>query len=95
MGLIKKLGGYENSKCYLESCGDMDFIGGFTPKQIQEALLEHRREHNIFEVGDDVVAFGDPDFGFYVFEFEDWMHDYIDVHLRHATPEEIKSGCRI
>ena len=55
MSLIEQLGGYENSKCYLESCGDMDSIGGFTPLQIQEALLEHRRKRNIFEVGDLVV----------------------------------------
>ena len=55
MNLIEQLGGYENSKCYLESCGDMDSIGGFTPLQIQEALLEHRRKHNIFEVDDLVV----------------------------------------
>ena len=55
MNLIEQLGGYENSKCYLESCGDMDSIGGFTPLQIQEALLEHRRKRNIFEVDDLVV----------------------------------------
>lgn len=55
MNLIEQLGGYENSKCYLESCGDMDSIGGFTPLQIQEALLEYRRQHNIFEIGDKVV----------------------------------------
>ena len=62
MSIIEQLGGYENSKCYLESCRDMDSIGGFTPLQIQEALLEYRRQHNIFEVGDKVMEITDyPD----------------------------------
>ena len=47
-----------------------------------------------FKVGDLVVADGSPDFGNCIFKFEEWMFDFIDIHLRHATINEISQGYR-
>lgn len=55
MNLIEQLGRYEVAVALMESCGDMDTIGGITPKEIEGVLLQYRRENNIFEVGDRVV----------------------------------------
>ena len=108
MNLIEQLGGYENSKCYLESCGDMDSIGGFTPLQIQEALLQYRKQHNIFEVGDKAVL-KNSRFG----SFNDSVYDVVKInkthllyeldcgwcgyshYLQHASDAEIKVGHRL
>ena len=51
MNLIEQLGGYERAKS-IANCKS----GIVHPtQQLLDALLEYRREHNIFEVGDDVV----------------------------------------
>ena len=65
---------------------------------IQKALLQHRRQHNIFEVGDKVVIKAEPF----------WPEDYIiqtvgQEHIgkwymaawKHATDAEIKAGKRL
>ena len=50
MNLIEKLGGYEKAKQkYSERPFDLAWA------DIGQALLEYRREHNIFEVGDKVI----------------------------------------
>lgn len=52
MNLIEQLGGYENARERLKRenvLTDLDYNYG------QKKLLEHRREHNIFEVGDKVI----------------------------------------
>ena len=70
MNLIEQLGGYEAAKglfnlyeysisfkYYKVFKGDFEsagYIDVFIP-DLQKALLEHRRQHNIFEVGDKVV----------------------------------------
>ena len=64
----------------------------------EKAALEHRRQHNIFEVGDKVVIKAEPF----------WPEDYIiqtvgQEHIgkwymaawKHATDEEIKAGKRL
>lgn len=47
MNLIERLGGYEAAKAEGEKWGFDDFLNN--------QLLEYRRQHNIFEVGDKVV----------------------------------------
>ena len=116
MNLIEQLGWYEKaikmSKEWESSIdGDIPLdtmmysydFGIFSWGDLQSALLEYRRQHNIFEVEDKVV---------YVDEF---MHDGISAissiddrawlnndaavcifeMIRHATDEEIKAGKRL
>lgn len=51
MDLIEQLGGYEESKKFLS-----EIFNNKSPcKILNRELLEYRRQHNIFEVGDKVV----------------------------------------
>ena len=62
MNLIEQLGGYERAKDGLHrlklekkdllTCGDLVVV----ESEIDAALIEYRRQHNIFEVGDKVVS---------------------------------------
>ena len=87
MNLIEQLGGYDRAS-KIANCKS----GVVHPtKPLLDALLEYRREHNIFEVGDKVCfkTLGDG-----------YVHKYTKYHefkydLKHATPEEIKAGRRI
>lgn len=110
MSLIEQLGGYEkvkNHRDYLASYGSE--FAGVSQKEINElntALLEYRRQHNIFEVGDWVVniktgAFGD--FIKYTDTNKGHKHCFVDIglcdvalfcvkNIRHATDAEIKAG---
>lgn len=45
MNLIEQLGGYEKAKVMLRGLGN----------EYESALLQYRREHNIYDVGDKVV----------------------------------------
>ncbi|MCU4364677.1 MULTISPECIES: hypothetical protein [Acinetobacter] len=62
MNLIKQLGGYERAKAFLNAASyTMDELimmqrSGVRPQHVEKALLEYRRQHNIFEVGDKVVS---------------------------------------
>lgn len=51
MNLIEQLGGYE----YLNGFYKRAVAHGFTLTEIKDALLQYRRQHNIFEVGDKIV----------------------------------------
>ena len=51
MNLIEQLGGYEKAKDAL----DLPLNYDFSDDDIRKALLDYRRENNIFEVGDKVV----------------------------------------
>lgn len=55
MNLIEQLGGYEKAKKELNSPSNTNV---FFQCEIEQALLEYRRQHNIFEVGDLVVKCG-------------------------------------
>ena len=104
MNLIEQLGGYERAKDGLHrlklekkdllTCGDLVVV----ESEIDAALIEYRRQHNIFEVGDKVVIKAEPF----------WPEDYIiqtvgQEHIgkwytaawKHATDEEIKAGKRL
>ncbi|WP_395442600.1 hypothetical protein [Acinetobacter sp. P1332] len=92
MNLIENLGGYESAKSKARD------NGSFHSERLKKALLEYRRQHNIFEVGDKVVVKAHPF----------WPEDYVILtveqeHIgkwymsawRHATDAEIKAGKRL
>ncbi len=54
--LIEQLGGYEKAK----EMHTAQLKAGLAPYGYEEALLQYRREHNIFEVGDKVVIKNKP-----------------------------------
>ena len=113
MNLIEQLGGYERAKDGLHrlklekkdllTCGDLVVV----ESEIDAALIEYRRQHNIFEVGDKVVSTLDGS--------EDWKNAICEIlafhkkmaittgfscaihhyDYRHATDEEIKAGRRL
>ena len=97
MNLIEQLGGYEAAKAGGEEWGFDDFLNN--------QLLEYRRQHNIFEVGDKVI--GSKLFDDRIFEFQYYLPELSMAviskdgaaiglnQLRHATPEEIKAGKRL
>ena len=100
MNLIEKLGGYEKAKQkYSERPFDLAWA------DIGQALLEYRRQHNIYEVGDKVVKASrlNDDKVYWVFEVADslnWVKTscgaFIDAPMfKHATDEEIKAGRRL
>ena len=68
-----------------------------------KALLEYRRQHNIFEVGDEVVYVDDfmPDSVSVVSEVNDrvWLNSNnavcIKEMIKHTTDAEIKAGKRL
>ena len=105
MNLIEQLGGYEKAKEWYK---DQDLRGNHTVR-IRHALLEYRRQHNIFEVGDKVKA-KDHQFGFdELFRIDDFFANDDGVNLavlddgdcypisflEHATDNEIKAGKRL
>ena len=119
MNLIEQLGGYEAAKglfnlyeysisfkYYKVFRGDFEsagYIDVFIP-DLQKALLEYRRQHNIFEVEDKVIKTHPkntilwPVLGVYK-NGGVWL-DYKGFcwkppRVRHATDEEIKAGKRL
>ena len=117
MNLIERLGGYEAAKANIRELAS-DYDEGVTGKtklydfpfnvgQVEQALLEYRRQHNIFEVGDLVV--NDAFINSHVYVFKKLLPDismaliaYDDdegacglYSLRHATDAEIKAGRRL
>ena len=106
MNLIEQLGGYE----YLNEFYKRAVAHGFTLTEIKEELLQYRRQHNIFEVGDKVVFTDILNSCVVTFEstetdpmqivwltYPDGTAGYV-FHLnkiKHATDEEIKAGKRL
>lgn len=120
MNLIERLGGYEAAKANIRELAS-DYDEGVTGKtklydfpfnvgQVEQALLEYRRQHNIFEVGDKVVFTDILNSCVVTFEstetdpmqivwltYPDGTAGYV-FHLnkiKHATDEEIKAGKRL
>ena len=72
MNLIEQLGGYEKAKEKRDDIShtldNSELLGGGDAREglyerlesIDKALLEYRRQHNIFEVGDKVVFSNNP-----------------------------------
>ena len=121
MNLIEQLGGYGEAKglfnlyeysisfrYYKDFEGDFEsagYVDVFIP-DLQKALLEYRRQHNIFEVGDSFVNYADD--AIYTalsIDQNNRMHGksgdknvwtyFGRFGLRHATDEEIKAGKRL
>ena len=112
MNLIEHLGGYERAKDGLHrlklekkdllTCGDLVVV----ESEIDAALLEHRRQHNIFEIGDCVVktnpkikhahvrvVVSTSPSGGAVLDYQGFPYKF--PRVRHATNEEIKAGHRL
>lgn len=109
MNLIEKLGGYEKAKLELQLKIDGSVFQccmSVTADMIKEALLEHRRENNIFEVGDLVLTV-DQFFGEKILKIIGFRMAAQKIALfecggffrvsalRHATQSEIKAGHRL
>jgi len=119
VNLIEQLGGYGEAKglfnlyeysisfrYYKDFEGDFEsagYVDVFIP-DLQKALLEYRRQHNIFEVGDKVVSIdkysNDMIFTiteltsknvFTSMEFGEIAYSFV----RHAHDAEIKAGKRL
>lgn len=99
MNLIEQLGGYGNAKCELELKEQNSVFQcciAVDAEMIRDALLQYRREHNIFEVGDQYVMLklwhddlmtvedGEMD--------EPWWNTRI---IRHITNKEREAGHRL
>ena len=115
MNLIEQLGGYERAKDGLHrlklekkdllTCGDLVVV----ESEIDAALIEYRRQHNIFEVGDKVVFRECSGIGGASDAIDLMTIKSIDafgvrmtnslcpwaIQIRHATDEEIKAGKRL
>ena len=104
MNLIERLGGYEKAKQkYSERPFDLAW------HDIGQALLEHRRQHNIYKVGDKVVFRECSGIGGASDAIDLMTVKSIDafgvrmtnslcpwaIQIRHATDEEIKVGKRL
>ena len=113
MNLIEQLGGYEKASRELglkEKNSVLQCCIAVTAEMIRDALLEYRRQHNIFEVGDKVVFTDILNSCVVTFEstetdpmqivwltYPDGTAGYV-FHLnkiKHATDEEIKAGKRL
>ena len=100
MNLIEQLGGYEAAKNQAK-----DKSIGFLI-DINNELLEYRRQHNIFEIDDYIIHDGELKvfamwssavegcayIGYAYAENGEMAHK---DEFRHATPEEIKAGRRL
>ena len=102
MNLIEQLGGYSAAKA--EANAPVKLKNFFDYDQLDKELLEYRRQHNIFDVGDWVVKTHPkntilwPVLGVYK-NGGVWL-DYKGFcwkppRVRHATDEEIKAGRRL
>lgn len=109
MNLIEQLGGYENAKRELE-LKEQDSVlqccASVTANMIRSAMLEYRRQHNIYEVGDYFVNYADDTiYTALSIDQQNRMHGksgdknvwtyFGRFGLRHATDEEIKAGKRL
>ena len=107
MNLIEQLGGYDEAKEVLEKIKSRDhkYAQKFEKPALEQALLQYRREHNIFEVGDKVVLkssrFGTHHDSVYTVKHINAIHRLFELccgwcgfshSLQHATDEEIKAG---
>lgn len=102
MNLIEHLGSYESAKRFTNGeCSD-----GFDVKELRDALLEYRRQHNIFEPDDYIIHDGELKvfamwssavkgcayIGYAYAEDGEVAHK---DEFRHATDEEIAAGHRL
>ena len=94
--------GYEAAK---KQVGRLESKGNLvTADAMKLELLQYRRQHNIFEVGDKVVSKENNGFVYTVITVDGGLgrlknilfdHVYPLHNFRHATDEEIKAGKRL
>ena len=106
MNLIEQLGGYLQAKA-LRALPAATYDCGvrFSREELECAMLDHRRHHNIFEESDKIVFIDDFMHGelmtvAWTRKGEVWMDEGVkrctDLSMiRHATDEEIKAGRRL
>lgn len=98
MNLIERLGGYEKAKSKLRDNGSLH------AERLKKALLEYRRQHNIFEVLD-LIMYENKLYEIkYIYQPEKaritdglqgrTVYDF-PRGIRHATDAEIKAGKRL
>lgn len=121
MNLIEQLGGYEKAKEKRDDIShtldNSELLGGGDAREglyerlesVEQALLEYRRQHNIFESDDLVTSKKWVDGSIHKIELVDsedrtlkiFSHDmafsyWVDSrNYRHATDAEIKAGKRL
>ena len=109
MNLIEQLGGYERAKHEFEMIKEMKPIYPGEIETNDRLLLEYRRQHNIFEVGDKVVFRECSGIGGASDAIDLMTVKSIDafgvrmtnslcpwaIQIRHATDEEIKADKRL
>ena len=89
--LIENLGGYDAAKAKLRDNGSLH------SERLKKAILEYRRQHNIFEVGDLVVLLH-TNYRSDVFALTKSFKEIYDekgICYRHAADEEIAAGKRL
>lgn len=99
--LIENLGGYESAKSKARDNGSLH------SERLKKALLEYRRQHNIFEQGDPVVS-RCADREIRIFTYQETIGKNILVKCKkgkgycypkkwfsHANDAEIKAGKRL
>ena len=97
MNLIEQLGGYEKAKEWHDENTDKEWVGIYHMPKLYLALLEHRRQHNIFEVGDLIVLLH-TNYRSDVFALTKSFKEIYDekgMVYRHATDLEIQAGRRL
>lgn len=109
MNLIEQLGGYERAKHEFEMIKEMKPIYPGEIETNNHLLLEYRRQHNIFEVGDKVIFIHPFELGD-LFTVHSISERFIGVKrnndeciyyaeivwgLKHANDAEIKAGKRL
>lgn len=102
MSLIEQLGGYERAKIIQ---GSREMGGLPADLDLEDALLEYRRQHNIFEEGDKIVFIDDFMHGelmtvAWTRKGEVWMDGgakrCTDLSMiRHADDGELEAGKRL
>ena len=106
MNLIEQLGGYERAKHEFEMIKEMKPIYPGEIETNDRLLLEYRRAHNIFEMGDYIIHDGELKvfamwsnaidgcayIGYAYAEDGEMAHK---DEFRHAADEEIKAGKRL
>ena len=105
MNLIEQLGGYEEAKDTQRQRALSGLLHDYD-WELHSALLEYRRQHNIFEVGDYFVNYADDAvYTALSIDQNNRMHGksgdknvwtyFGRFGLRHATDEEIAAGKRL
>ena len=81
MSLIEQLGGYERAKHEFEMIKEMKPTYPGEIETNDRLLLEYRRQHNIFEVGDSVLPISNH--SDQVYFLSDWYIE--DLDFRYTT----------